>query len=65
MTGDLQQKFSEIDQLLMSVLIASEITHQTPSPQLRQKLAEDFTKIQPLLAPLEKAIQERLRYEEA
>jgi hypothetical protein len=65
MTNDLQHKFSEIDKLLMSVLIAAEITHQTPSAQLHQKLGEDFTKIEPLLAPLEKAIQERLRYEEA
>ena len=65
MTDSLRQKFGEIDVLLNSVLSSLELDQQIPSPTLKTQLSADLAKIQFLLVPLEKAIQDRLRFEDA
>jgi len=68
MTKTLCEQFNEINRLMRSILIAEEMVKQMPHVQLvevRKQLEIDLTKIQPLLPPLEEAIQERLHYGEA
>lgn len=64
MTPELQAKFVEINRLLKSVLIATEIDNRAPSPELKEELGSDLAKVEPLLPALEDAIQKRLHYAE-
>lgn len=65
MTADLQQQFGEIDKLINSALIALECDRETPGSGLLGRAREELAKIEPLLGPLETAIQKRLHYAEA
>ncbi len=65
MTNDLRSQFGAIDKLLNSALIALEIDRQTPGSGLLGTARDEIGKIDPLLEPLEKAIQNRLHYQEA
>jgi hypothetical protein len=68
MTQNLCDRFSEINRLLRSILITETMIKQMPHIpmiELKNQLEIDLTKIEPLLFPLEKAIQDRLHYEEA
>ena len=65
MTEDLRKQFTEIDNLIISVLTAQEIDRQMPGGGLLARASDDLAKIQPLLGPLEAAIQRRLHYDEA
>lgn len=68
MTESLCERFSDINKLLKSILIAEEMAKKmphVPMVEVRKQLEVDLAAIQPLLPPLEKAIQERLHYREA
>lgn len=65
MTESLLKQFMEIDGLISSVLTTLEIDRETPGSGLLARAREDLAKIQPLLVPLETAIQKRLHYDEA
>jgi hypothetical protein len=68
MTQLICERFIEINKLLKSILIAEEMVKQMPHipmVEVREQLELDLTKIQPLLPPLENAIQERLHYGDA
>lgn len=68
MTESLCERFSEINKLLRSILIAEEMAKKmphVPMVEVHKQLEVDLAAVQPLLPPLEKAIQERLHYEEA
>jgi hypothetical protein len=68
MTESLCERFSEINKLLKSILITEEMVKKmpyVPMVELRNQLEVELAGIQPLLPPLEKAIQERLHYGEA
>jgi len=68
MNESLCKSFNEINALLKSIIITQEIVNQMPhlpAVELRQQLEIDLAKIEPLLPPLESAIQERLHYSEA
>jgi hypothetical protein len=65
MTDDLRAQFGEIDRLISSSLTALEIDREAPGSGLLERSREDFKKIEPLLAPIEAEIQNRLHYGEA
>jgi hypothetical protein len=65
MTEELRQQFGKIDRLLSSALSALEIDREAPGSKLIDRARDDFKEIEPLLAPLETSIQNRLHYGEA